>query len=117
MTFEAYRRRVDAALSAGGGLLDFEDLVVAIEKGEMQSFTDGDNWVVTAIRDYPRKKVLEVVMAVGDYNGIVALQPEVVAFAKLHSCEGMLAVGRLGWDGMKTFGWKRTGAVYSRDFK
>lgn len=112
--FSSYQRRVEEMLEAFGGLYDFHDILHAIQDGEMQSFTDGVTWIVTRIANYPRKKVLEILVAVGDYQGVLSLQPEVVAFAKEQQCDILWTIARVGWEGKMTPGWERSASVYVR---
>lgn len=111
---ESNRHRVELMLQAFGGLYDFEDILTAIENGEMQSFTDGDTWIVTRISTYPRKRVMEILVAVGDYEGVLRLQPEVVALAREHQCDILWTIARSGWERLMTPGWDKTAAVYVR---
>jgi hypothetical protein len=108
------RERIDDMLAAFGGLYTLDDILQAIDDGEMQSFTDGSTWIVTQIANYPRKRVLEVLIAVGDMASVLKLQPVVVDFAKSNQCDMISTIARLGWEGQMTPGWKRSASVYVR---
>ena len=110
-----YRSRVEDILQSFGGLYDFDDILYAIGDGKMQSFTDGSAWIVTQISNYPRKRVLEILIAVGDMYGVLKLQPEVMAFARENQCDMAYTVARLGWAGKMTPGWERRASVFVRD--
>lgn len=107
--------RIRQILEAQGGLYEWEDFVSQLEAGALQSFHEDSSAVFTAVRQYPRKKVLEVVVAVGTLEGIYRIQPRVVAFAKDQGCDLMMAsVGRDGWFDVKTPGWNRVASTYIR---
>jgi hypothetical protein len=108
------RESVDRALKRGGGLYDFEDILGEIEKGSMQSHYLGDNWVVTKVVRYPRKIVLEIILAVGNYDGIAAMEPMIRGFARENSCELIIAWAREGWERKMTPGWKKIAVHFMR---
>lgn len=107
--------RIRRILEEQGGLYSFEDFLAELDAGTVQSFSEGESTVFTSIRTFPRKKVLEIRMAVGKLHEIYALQPRVVAFAKENGCQLLLAVvGRDGWSGVKTPGWDAVAHTYIR---
>lgn len=110
-------QRIRRALEMEGGLYEFEDILDAINNGHMQSFSDGDSLVVTRISHFPRKKVLEIIIALGTIEQLMAIEPRLVDFAKEWGCSAMMAYGRLGWEGVMTKGWKRVFSFYMRDLK
>lgn len=115
MTVHPNRVRVDRALRMCGGFYDFEDILSALETGEMQSFTENDSWLVTRVARWPRKIGLEIIFAVGRIRDVQAMEPRVMEFAREHSCEIMIAHARLGWRGFMTDGWKVTTSIYIKD--
>lgn len=89
-----------------GGFYDFEDILDAIERGDMQSFSDGQSMVVTQVQNYPRRKALHVVLVVGTMDGVMALEPRVIEFAKERCAEVMTAFTREGWKAFEgNSGW------------
>ena len=107
-------QRIRRVLDEQGGIYSWEDILAELEAGTLQSFTEGSSSVFTSIRQYPRKKVLDVRLAVGTLDEIYAIQPRVVAFAKEQGCDLLQAFGRHGWLGVKTPGWERVASVYIR---
>lgn len=108
-------QRIERILEEQGGLYSFEDFLAELDRGSIQSFSMGESTVFTSIRDFPRKRVLEVRLAVGNLPEIYALQPQIVAFAKQNKCELMLAsVGRDGWNDVVTPGWDRVASTFIR---
>ena len=53
-----------------GGLYTLNDILTAIAEGRMQSFVEGNSWVITQVMSFPRAKVLEVFAAVGDLDDL-----------------------------------------------
>lgn len=107
--------RIRRILEDQGDLYSFEDILKGIDTGDFQSFSEGESIVVTRICTFPRRRVLEVVLAVGSLQEIYVLQPLVVAFAKENECELLMAsVGRDGWFDVKTPGWERVASTYIR---
>jgi hypothetical protein len=85
----------------------------------MQSFVEGESWVVTQIVDFPRKRYLEIVFAVGNLDELKAIYPKLELFAREIQADGLRAMGRPGW--MRQFeidkhGWVETTRVYVREF-
>ncbi len=110
-------RKAEEALEAFGGLYSFGDIREAIDKGEMQSFTDGESWVVTKIDSYPQKRVLNLVLGVGTIEGMLGLQPAIVEFAKEWNCDLMWSVSRNGWENIMTPGWVKSASIYVREIQ
>jgi hypothetical protein len=107
--------RLRRILEEQGGLYSLEDLFAEIEAGTMQAFSEGNSTVFTSIREFPRKKVLEIRVAMGTLDEIYKIQPRVVAFAKEQGCELLLAVvGRDGWDKTYTRGWDKIASTWLR---
>lgn len=100
-------QQVQDVLDAAGGTHSFEDVMAMIESGAMQSFSDGDTWVVTQIVECPRKTVLEVFMVVGTLDGVARLEPAINDFAALVGAQLIRAFGRDGWiREHKKYGWR-----------
>lgn len=109
-------RKLAAALEQMGGLYSVDDLLNRIYTGDMQSFSDGDSWVITQISVYPRKRVLNIVTAIGSLDGILGLHDRVVNFARDHKCAMVTAVGRFGWDiFVDNHGWKVNSQFYTKE--
>lgn len=107
--------RIRRALRLEGGLFEWEDILEALKVGDMQSFTDGDSLILTRIAVYPRKKVLEIILVFGSLDQVHAIEPRLIEFAKTHECVAVLAMGRLGWEGAMTPGWRRVFSYYIKE--
>lgn len=100
-----------------GGLYEWEDILEAMANGSMQSFSDGQSFVLTRIVDYPRKRVLEILLLVGTVEEIHATEPRVIQFAQDHGCEAIIGYGRLGWEGVMPDGWRKVFSFYIKELK
>lgn len=113
------KQKLRKALAVAGDTYTFEDILAEIEQGQMQSFAEGDSWVVTQIVDFPRKRYLEIVFAIGSLEELKAIYPRLEEFARVNLCDGMRAFGRQGW--MRQFeidraGWVETTRTYVKEF-
>lgn len=107
------------ALAIAGDAYALEDILAAINEGQMQSFVEGESWVVTQIVDFPRKRYLEIVFAIGNLPELKLIYPRLEIYAREIAADGLRAFGRPGW--MKQFeidkhGWVETTRVYVREF-
>ncbi len=113
------KKKLRKALAIAGDTYTFEDILNEINEGHMQSFADGESWVVTQIVDFPRKRYLEIIFAVGDLQDLKEMYPRLEEFARANLCDGMRAFGRPGW--MRQFeidkvGWVETTRTYVKEF-
>ena len=53
-----------------GGLYTLHDILTAIAEGKMQSFVEGDTWAITKIAVFPRARLLEIMIVVGDLKTV-----------------------------------------------
>jgi vacuolar-type H+-ATPase subunit B/Vma2 len=90
-----------------GGLWLASDLVSDVIAGKKQMFCLNDSIAVTQISLYPRAKVLEVIVAVGDLDELRELHEKLLEFAAEVGATVVQAYGRRGWipDAAKR-GWK-----------
>jgi len=62
---------------------------------------------VTEIVTYPRKKVCNIFLGGGDKSEIIALHPQIEAWAKENGCLALTISGRKGWiRQLAEKGWK-----------
>jgi hypothetical protein len=84
----------------------------------MQSFADGDSWIITQVVDYPRARVMDVLVALGDLAACRRLHDRILKYAARNDITFVQAYGRRGWLGdAKRNGWKvrSTSYLYQRD--
>lgn len=92
--------RVKRVLLETGDFYRIDDIVRLVNEGHMQSFVDDaqETWIVTRIYEFPRKRVLDIVLVVGTIEGARSLERSVVDFARKHGCAMLMAsAGRDGW--------------------
>ena len=113
-----YHDKLKRLLAATGSLYCLSDILIAIDKGDMQSFVEGNSWILTRICLYPRAKALEVFAAIGDLDDLRILHDRVIDFAAEIGAGVIRAYGRKGWlpDAARR-GWKVKARyfVYQRD--
>jgi hypothetical protein len=109
-----HKERLDKMLESHGGFYTFEDILTLIHKGLMQSFAEGDNWVVTQVNTFPRKTVLEIVLVVGDLEALRAMEPRLLEFKEEVGADMIMASGRLGWLRVPSDDWKPVSVNFVR---
>jgi hypothetical protein len=113
-----YHRRLARALDRMGGAYLVQDILAAIAAGRMQSFAEGDSWAVTQVVDYPRTRMLDILVALGDLEECRKLHDRVLQYARDNDIALVQAYGRRGWiDDAKSHGWrvKTTSYLYQRE--
>lgn len=99
-------------LDIHGGLYTVEDIFEHLQSGKMQSFAEGDTWVITQVNQFPRKKVLEVVFVIGDLETLHKISPRLDAYREEIGADFLMATGRLGWLRRHFEGWKPLSVNY-----
>lgn len=102
------------ALRLAGDTHTVSDVVEALQEGKMQAFWSDSAAVITQIVTHPRKKELNVFLAFGDLEEVMAMQPQVADFGRQHGCSFMVMSGRLGWKKvLPEHGWSQVGVTYA----
>ena len=90
-----------------GGLYLAQDILTAVHAGRMQMFSENDSIAVTQIGVFPRCKVLEIIVVVGDLDELRILHDRVLAYAEEIGASVVQAYGRRGWNpDAARRGWK-----------
>ena len=97
MNAPIYHKKLQRALDFQGGLYSLNDILERIANGTMQSWALNNSWAVTQISIYPRRRVLEIVAAVGDLRDCRLLHGKILAFASEMNVDLVAAYGRRGW--------------------
>ena len=97
MNAPLYHRKLQKALDYQGGLYALNDILERCADGRMQSWVQGNSWAVTQISVYPRRRLLEIVAAVGDLRDCRILHGKILKFANEMSVDLVAAYGRRGW--------------------
>lgn len=112
-------QKLRKALAYAGNTYTLDDILHEIREGAMQSFVKGDTWIVTQFADYPRKRYLEIVFAVGEIQDVKDMLPDLEDFAKLNLADGLRVFGRPGWARqfeIDKAGWVETTRLYVKEF-
>lgn len=115
-----YLKKLARVLNRAGDLYTLEDILGLVEKGEMQSWAEGDTWALTRLAVYPRATVVEVLAVVGALNEARVLHDRILVFAANAGARVIQAYGRFGWmPDAKARGWKviAYNYVYQRDIE
>jgi len=118
MTEHPYHKKLGRSLDRMGGLYTVSDVLAGIAEGRMQSFVESDSWAVTKVIDFPRARMLEILMALGDLGDCRILHDRILQYARDNDVDLIAAYGRRGWiPDARTHGWKikTTSYLYHRD--
>lgn len=111
-----YTRRLERALEIAGNTHTIGDIKDALHRGEMQAWVNGESFVITSVHQTPRKRILNVFLAVGELDDILALEPQIEAFARSEGCHFVEAIARPGWrKSAASRGWHRKQEIYRKE--
>ena len=118
MNAHPYDRHLARALDRMGATYSTSDILTAIAENRMQSFMEGDSWAVTKIVNFPRARMLEVMVALGELEACRRLHDRILDFARENDIGLVQAYGRRGWNAdAKSHGWKvrTTSYLYQKE--
>jgi hypothetical protein len=113
-----YVKKLNRTLARMGGLYLASDILRLVHEGRMQMFAEGDSIAVTQIALYPRAKVLEIMVVVGDLDELRILHDRLLTFAAEIGAGVIQTYGRRGWfPDAERRGWKvkAKNFVYQRE--
>lgn len=88
---------IQAALDHGGNLFDLEDVWQSIIKGLAQFWPGSSSAMVTEIKQFPKKRILNIWLAGGDLEDLKRMEFYVREYAKKTQCDAITIQGRPGW--------------------
>lgn len=110
-----HRPQIEAALEYSGGTHTFDDVAAGVLTGRMQIWPTEASCIVTEIIAYPRRKVLNVFLGGGSLGEIMAMHPDVEAWARAQGCDALTMSGRRGWaKPLGAHGWRALHQVYEK---
>jgi hypothetical protein len=116
LTADQMRERLQKALDFGGGDHSVDELVTETMMGRMQCFHSDDAVVFTQIEKRGKGKVMNVYLAAGVLEAVLALQDEFMEFARQEGCVSVLCHGRMGWaKALPENGWKPKYMTWERE--
>lgn len=112
---DVLQARLQKAIDLAGNTHTIADVAAAVKAGTMQAFHNDGALVITEIVEYPQAKAINIFVACGDLNDVMALQPTIDRFAKQHGCTTMHMRGRKGWRKvLPAFGWHESMVSFER---
>lgn len=116
MNERIYSRELERVLEDMGGFYNIHDILERISDGRMQSFALNNSWVITEVQKYPRRKVLDVSIVVGDMEDFEPLYEQVLKFASEINASLIRGFGRRGWGKkLAARGLVEIGVTYHKD--
>lgn len=106
------RQHLQPAIDAGGNTHTFEDVIIAVLRGDMQLWHAPDGSAVTQINEHPARRSIHWIWAGGNLDQVLDFQDSVRAFGRAHGCTEMTLAGRNGWQrALKAHGWEAKGVI------
>jgi len=110
------QRRLERALAIAGNTHTLADIKDALDRREMQAWVKGDSFAITSVHQAPRKKILNVFLAVGELEDVLSLEPQIEDFARSEGCDFIEAIARPGWRrSAARRGWKSKQEIYRKE--
>ena len=90
------------------GTHTWDDIAAGVFTGRYQLWPLERSVLVTEIVAYPRKRALNIFLAGGDMDELLAAVPKLADYGREHGCSGMVLTGRRGWlRVMGKHGWRQ----------
>jgi len=100
-------KKILRALKVAAGTHTVEDMDEAIRAEKMQLWQDERSVVVTELVAFPQYNVINIALAAGDLDAVMAWQPKIEQFARENGASRMRMMGREGWSAvLPKYGWK-----------
>ena len=101
-------RKILRALRVAGDTHTAGDMDDAIRAGQMQLWLDGRSVVVTELVAFPRYNVINIALAAGELDAVMAWQPTIEQFGRENGASRMRMLGREGWSAvLPKYGWRQ----------
>ena len=97
LSAEEKRARLQKALDYGGGTHTLQDVIDLVKTGKAQFWENGDGSIVTEIYQYPRLKAISFWLMSGTIPDCMALEDDILTWAKTEGCTMAISTGRKGW--------------------
>ena len=99
------------------GTHEVRDLIALVDSGAMQLFAAGESCLFTQVVDFPRARVLELFLVVGELKDVNELERQASNFAASVNVDFIRTFGRPGWSKVlrKPKGWHKTAEVWQKD--
>lgn len=101
-------KKILKALKIAGDAFTIEDIDKALSEGMMQIWQNEKAVVVTELKAFPQYNIINIVLAAGDLQAVMAFQPEIEDFGRANGASRMVMMGREGWSAvLPKYGWKQ----------
>jgi hypothetical protein len=91
------RERLQKALDYGGNTHEIADVVELVKSGQAQFWEHGDGSIVTEVQTWPRLKAISFWLMSGTIPDCMALEDEILDWARGEGCTVAVSTGRKGW--------------------
>ena len=91
---------------------------MAVRENKMQMFAENDSIAITQVIQFPRARMLEILIALGDIDQCRILHDRVLQYARDNDISLVQAYGRRGWlADARSHGWKvrTTSYLYQKE--
>jgi hypothetical protein len=95
---EPYRPMIEAALRYAAETYAYDDVVNAVQTGEMFFWPAQESFLVTEVAQFPRKRTLHIFLAGGKLSEVKSMDESLVAYANFLDCDAISLSGRPGWE-------------------
>jgi len=109
--------KVARALNQANNIYNLLDIERALNSGDMQSHVYKNTMAITQIHQWPQRKAVNILFVIGDLDDSFKLEVRIEKWAKEIGADLITAVGREGWWDVRLPGWKKQGALYSKDIE
>jgi hypothetical protein len=106
---EKLRPKIEKALRIGDNTYNFDNLILAVERGRLKLFYRPDAVLFAEMTCYPQYKTLDYVLMAGTIAGLTPLDECARAWGLAMGCSKVKAGGRRGWAKVaRQHGWKKS---------
>lgn len=110
--------RLQRTLDYGGNTHSIADVVQLVRDGKAQWWNNGDGSIVTEILEFPQYKAVNFWLLTGHLPDVLALDPEITAWAKTQDCKVAIAAGRRGWGRVGArYGWRHRMEMFWKELQ
>lgn len=106
---------IEEALKRNHGTMTIEDVEVGIKSGKYQFVPGNKCALVMELGIFPRKRMLNFLLAGGNLLELQKLELKMTKWAKDQGLDGTLIIGRKGW-GRVLPGYSEMSTVYIKEF-
>ena len=108
---------LQAAIDKGWNTHNLTDVRNMVEGGTAQLWPAERGAMVTEIVNFPQRRVMNVFLAGGELDQILAMEADAIGWSKHWGANGVMLNGRKGWERvLAARGWRHLYTVMGKDF-